>query len=389
MAFQFPASPTVGQIFTPIAGVSYKWDGQGWVPYSADLPAPLVGMNRIINGDFRFDQIKEGGTYTTAGSGIFGPDQWFFTDGGGAGHFSVKREADPDYAGEYNALITVTTVDSTMGVTDNYNIQTSIEGWNFADFLSGSAGAQQLTLSFEVKCSITGTFAITFKNNANNRSYVSTFTVNAANTVERKIITLTCDTSGTWETGNLVGVTVGISLGHGSNFYAPSANTWSAGSYWALSTTTNLISTAGATMRLKRFKVEKGAIATPFERRQYSQELALCQRYYFKTFDSGVAVAQNVGGSTGEWRFALFGGGVGLFTSIPYKVSMRTQPTITTYNPSAANAQVRNASTGTDCTLTAPNGASADHATIFCNSDAGAVGGQAGLIHITADARLT
>lgn len=32
MAFQFPASPVLGQTFTPVAGTSYTWNGTGWSP---------------------------------------------------------------------------------------------------------------------------------------------------------------------------------------------------------------------------------------------------------------------------------------------------------------------------------------------------------------------
>lgn len=45
MAFQFPASPTVGQQFSPAVGVTYEWDGQGWVflgPTAASVYPPGV-----------------------------------------------------------------------------------------------------------------------------------------------------------------------------------------------------------------------------------------------------------------------------------------------------------------------------------------------------------
>jgi hypothetical protein len=32
MAFQFPASPVLGQTFTPVAGVGYRWNGTAWSP---------------------------------------------------------------------------------------------------------------------------------------------------------------------------------------------------------------------------------------------------------------------------------------------------------------------------------------------------------------------
>ena len=35
--FQFPANPLVGQVFAPTAGVQYKWNGQGWVPFATGL----------------------------------------------------------------------------------------------------------------------------------------------------------------------------------------------------------------------------------------------------------------------------------------------------------------------------------------------------------------
>ena len=43
-SFQFPAAPTIGQIFTPIAGVSYKWTGVLWAPL-----APVIGTMAVGN----------------------------------------------------------------------------------------------------------------------------------------------------------------------------------------------------------------------------------------------------------------------------------------------------------------------------------------------------
>jgi hypothetical protein len=31
MAFDFPATPTVNQVYTPTPGVDYKWDGSAWL----------------------------------------------------------------------------------------------------------------------------------------------------------------------------------------------------------------------------------------------------------------------------------------------------------------------------------------------------------------------
>jgi hypothetical protein len=37
MAFQFPASPIIGQVFEPIPGTKYRWNGTGWAPFSTTL----------------------------------------------------------------------------------------------------------------------------------------------------------------------------------------------------------------------------------------------------------------------------------------------------------------------------------------------------------------
>lgn len=39
MAFDFPSSPTLGQTFSPAAGITYTWSGVGWV-----LGAPDPGL---------------------------------------------------------------------------------------------------------------------------------------------------------------------------------------------------------------------------------------------------------------------------------------------------------------------------------------------------------
>ena len=61
------------------------------------------------------------------------------------------------------------------------------------------------------------------------------------------------------------------------------------------------------------FQLEVGDTATPFEHRPYGQELALCQRYYWKP-----AHGQMAGAATN---------GTILLANYPFPVSMRTQPT--------------------------------------------------------------
>lgn len=85
-------------------------------------------------------------------------------------------------------------------------------------------------------------------------------------------------------------------------------------------------------------QLEHGGYASDFHFRPFSEELALCQRYYAKTFDYGVAPAQNTGDNDG----AVAVGGAGTNATWngmnwEYPVAMRTDPSVTRYNPQAVD----------------------------------------------------
>jgi len=97
---------------------------------------------------------------------------------------------------------------------------------------------------------------------------------------EQKYVTISGDTTGTWDTGTSVGVRISFGLGGGSGF-AISPNQWrSTGAFTALDCV-SVVSTAGASWCITGVQLEKGNIATSFDVRPYGTELALCQRYYF------------------------------------------------------------------------------------------------------------
>lgn len=86
-------------------------------------------------------------------------------------------------------------------------------------------------------------------------------------------------------------------------------------------------------------QLEAGTIATPFERRPFGQELALCQRYFEKSFTLGVAPANGANATSFidtqslAACVAMNSGYGGAF--FPFKVSKRAAPTITAYGNSS------------------------------------------------------
>jgi hypothetical protein len=67
-------------------------------------------------------------------------------------------------------------------------------------------------------------------NSNGSRTFVSTYTINSANTFEYKTITVPGDTSGTWQTGSSTGIDVIFCLGVGST-YQQAAGAWGATSF--------------------------------------------------------------------------------------------------------------------------------------------------------------
>jgi hypothetical protein len=74
---------------------------------------------------------------------------------------------------------------------------------------------------------------------------------------------------------------------------------------------------------LTGLQLEVGSVATPFERRQYGQELALCQRY------TQVISGAGVGGNYQRIGIGPAQNATGADFQIPLKVTMRIPPSFT------------------------------------------------------------
>jgi hypothetical protein len=252
-------------------------DGTAAAQVSSLNDGPLSGArNRIINGDMR---IAQRGTTAVTTSSSYPVDRWllgFVTSGAVSGQYETASTPT-----EFQTAFkfTTTTADATTNATDFCNYQQSIEGFNTADLMFGTANAKSVTLSFWVRSSLTGTFCAVLLNNALDRSYVSEYTINVADTWEYKTITIPGDTSGTWLTDNGVGLRVRFGLTAGTDLQQ-AAGSWSTGNVVGSSNQTQLLETLDATWYVTGVQLEPGAVATPFERRSYGQELSLCQRYY-------------------------------------------------------------------------------------------------------------
>ena len=260
-----------------------------------------LGMrNRIINGDMRIDQRNNGASITPT-DGQFTVDRWAAFRAQ-ASKFSVQQNAGavtpPVGFTNYLGAVSLSAYSSIS--TDYFGLAQSIEGLNVADLGWGTANAQAVTLSFWVRSSLTGTFSGALRNGGNTRVYGFSYTVSAANTWERKTITIPGDTSGTWLANNSVGINLWFDLGSGSS-YTGAGGSWGATQAIRTTGSVSVVGTNGATFYITGVQFEAGTVATPFERRPHGLELVLCQRY----FERGAVPVQYLPINTGDYFLAL------------------------------------------------------------------------------------
>lgn len=248
-----------------LAEASSAYDGGGSLSF----------RNRIINGDMRIDQRNGGASVN--GDSKYPVDRW--TQFVASNFFSLTSQQSSTAPAGFTKSIQYTATTAGTATSTQYAAAVQkIEGSNVADLGWGTANAQAVTLSFWVRSSLTGAFSGAVKNGAENRSYPFSFTINAANTFEYKTITIPGDTSGTWLTDTGTGMGLSFDLGSGST-YRGAAGAWASAGYTGVTGAVSFSQTLNATFYITGVQLEAGSVATPFERRPYGTELALCQRY--------------------------------------------------------------------------------------------------------------
>jgi hypothetical protein len=246
-----------------------------------NAPNDFGFKNRIINGAMVIDQRNAGASITPTTDGVYSIDRWR-CGLSVTSKFSVQQNAGSvtPPTGFTNYLGVTSLSAYTVGTSENFRIQQSIEGFNTADLAWGTANAQTVTLSFWVRSSLTGTFGGAIKNSAETRVYPFTYTINSSNTWEYKTIIIPGDTTGTWVGAtNGIGLSVHFNLGTGATL-SGTAGAWQGGNLFSATGATSVVGTNGATFYITGVQLEKGSIATAFDYRPYGTEYVLCQRYY-------------------------------------------------------------------------------------------------------------
>jgi len=247
----------------------------------------LSNRNLIINGAMK---VAQRGTSSTGlhDSGYYTVDRYSLIFGNEDElRVTMTQNSVTDLAGFANSLkVQTTTAESAIAADESYYIINRYEGQDFQQLKYGTSNALSTTLSFYVKSSVTGTFAVAIYQTDGNDIIGSTYTINSADTWERKTITFAGNTLAAIVDDNTNAIMIDWFLAAGSNFTSVNNTSW--GGYetgkLAYGHGTNAVATTtNATWEITGVQWELGEQATPFEHRSFGDELQKCKRYFFRT----------------------------------------------------------------------------------------------------------
>jgi len=241
--------------------------------------------------------------------------------------------------------VSVTTAQTTIGASNYMFVMNVIEGYRTARLGWGTASAQPVTIGFWTAHARPGTYSVSIRNGAANRSYCTTYTQNVANAAEYKTVTIPGDVTGTWEKTNGTGFYVAFAMAYGSGGITPTNNAWVTGSFTAAIGQINGVAATSDVFRLTGVVVLPGtqaptAAQSPLIMRPYDQELVTCQRYFRHSYPAGVAIGAASQNATAiqDRRYLTSNDGYPTVSPVYFDPIMRASPTITLYSPNSGNA---------------------------------------------------
>ena len=303
------------------------------------------GDNFIINGGMTVAQ--RGTSATNPASTNYTPcDRYAIQWAGMSPQFIVSQDTStPEGKGFSNSLKIATSNTQTPSSGQGTFMYQKIEGKTISNFMFGTSNAKTMTLSFYVKSSKTGTYSVGFHNNGFDRNLVSEYSISSADTWERKTITFVGDTTGTWSTGNDIGLGVYFHLSNGDGSNTTSTlNSWQSGNYYLGSQNqVNLWDSSSATWFITGVQLEIGQNSTEFKHEPFERTIAKCQRYYFHTYGYGhqpQTYGWSFNSSYGGMIHLIGTGNYGMGTFYQFPVEMRASPTVYLKGHAGTNSKI-------------------------------------------------
>ncbi len=273
----------------------------------ANINGGQVGGRRniVINGKAQINQ--RGDSTGNTSSGYYGPDRFETTIYGGT--YSHSADSSGSTLPEFPRCFRIdcTSAASAPTGTNETKIKYHMEGQDVQHLQYGTSSAKTTTLSFYVRSNKTETYTVWFYRPDGSRMNAVNFSVSAANTWEKKVITIVGDTTSAIADDNTMGYKIEWVLAAGSDYTSGSALN---GTWGALNSANRYVGNTGTFGQstsdyfdLTGVQYEVGSQATEFEHRSFGEERELCRRYYHaiigKMGSWGSAVAYSTSNAQG------------------------------------------------------------------------------------------
>jgi hypothetical protein len=279
----------------------------------------LSNRNLIINGACQVNQRGDSTGQTSGGN--YATDR-FKTSLSSIGTWSIQNVTDSPAGFSASHKLTCTSADSSVAAGDFAFCRYIIEAQDLQQLDYGASGAKPITLSFYVKSNKTGNATVEINQQDTDpvRAVALQYTINAANTWERKELTILGDASGN----------INDDTGGGFEIYwwLRSGSTYTGGSHQSAwyervnadrnASNINVGSANDDYWAITGVQLEVGEQATPFEHRSFADELQKCRRYYEQyDADSGRWIAAGGYEGTTDAEFSFL-----------FNVQKRAAPTV-------------------------------------------------------------
>ena len=278
------------------------------------------------------DLAQRGTSFTgLQNSPVYGIDRWAYRRAGTftSATFSMTQSTDvPTGQGFAKSLkIDCTAAEASLPAGVYAQFAQYIEGQMLQYLKKGTSSAESLTMSFWVKSNKTGTYIAELRDRDNSRNICKSYTINSANTWEKKTITFAGDTTGAFDNDNASSLQVNWNLCAGTDFTSGTLQT-SWGSEVAANRAVGQVNLADSTSNewyITGVQLEVGQVASDFEFLPYDVTLRRCQRYYHRLYRKEDATANNA------CSFGIYGiyyTNTNVFFAGSHPVAMRATPSL-------------------------------------------------------------
>lgn len=277
--WDFPNSPTPGQVWTAPTGVRYTWNGTVWLQGTPGSILTARRGNRVVNPNCLISQ--ENGTTAVTANGGYPVDQWYISSNLTIQGVQGTGQVSPfGTRTALNMLFTVTK--GSLAAGDTGVTQQPIEGQNIVNLGWGTANAIPAVVVINAQCDTPGTYTLAIRNFPATQSFTKLLNLTAG--WQTFVVPVPACTAGTWNIDNTQGLTVSICGAAGTTFIAPADNAWAAGNFYASPGQANLAAVANKVLRFTDVGLyadpDNTGLPPPWEVPDYATELVKCQRYW-------------------------------------------------------------------------------------------------------------